>query len=1655
MITSTEILFRVVLFELLALLLLGLALFCRRFSGQPVERIRITQFGYFAVFAAFVLVATSIVPGLFHLSLPEAPAVDRDPVAENLEESSIDPVFLSDAAPRPVTDRIELLQAEPITIPPVASYQPASEKISEDPFVPETEPPETAAKSLVSDENERQSSSWPRLLCAILLGPPCLLFLRDATAWLKLRRILARSQSAPVFVWECFREIQGDSAMRVRIRTTTEIDTPFVFGLFRPVLLLPQSLCDSAEGDNRRLRAGLAHEWLHLRRGDLLTWNIVRWFQYPLWLQPFHWMLRTRLLADQDYLADDEGARLLADRSDYAQILFEMARNRISSLRCGVLGMAGRKSGLKHRIEMLFSGGRNMLQKPRLRKILFPALVLAAITLLGATVRFGEETVASTDPPTMQALSITRENGLFEVKGILYDGGCKPVPDASILLYKEKNSGPSEIVDEETPVRTASDGSFRVTAQKMFCILAVSKDKRDFFLHMIPGDPGKADPEERSPVAQLKRGEKLTGDVVDGNGKPVEGATVGYYAQHRIGGFGRSDKSGKFDLYYPQGPELISLFAMKSKAGFDYKSFRPEIDEEAKQTERPLIDFSQPFTLALTGARDVRIKAQWNDGTSAPGITIAPWLLRNPDQGVGLDIRQFNFAFLQYFERKTTDKDGIVQFDWIPDWAEKMDLFYADFPWWTPSIPWKRLDLDFRSGKTETILVLHRAFKASGTVRYPDGKPAEGITVKYNGVNLERDYKRRDAKTDANGRYEIEIEPEAACVLSVVNDDWGALPYNPLVVNSKTRPDELQNLDFTLRKTVPVRGNVVFGPEKKHLTGLKIGFSVMGKTDLGLPPEKQLTPVEGRPRRGDEEGSGGPDLNYSLGFGRVSIDESGNWSKRLGPGEYSIHIHENTIGRTGHIRNLLPDDTKLVVPEDAGGEIVLNLNAEASGNGRLSGQVLLADGTPATGATLVGAFHSNGRSINSTTPDFSAKTDAEGRFDAPRTLEPMWLSLKSGDGSQQALLSLDEKIEAFEEPVRLRPLGSVTGRVVDMRGNAVSNLDIFYGTPVYGLFGNDDWHDKRQGFPPRIISTLRFGGTVKADADGRFRIDSIIPDSDCYIGYRAAMKEQRYGNDTFQLAKVRLERPGENRDLGDCRINPMSLEGWIAPEPDKMPKFTVRLLDDITGKPVARQRVEIGWVRKQSEKDGTKETVSVAPSRTPPGKISLFSEQNLNTNEDGKVEFTLPEQAVTDDPAEIRLQIVCFHARWYRSVQKTWVLPAYRTVHTIIDGPFTENRDFTFRSIPYSVVRGKILDPDGNPVAGVPVHLNETVLKHDGSKQSPKGAETITDAEGVFQTIIDPDFVRGSIECNAPGFMPCRFEFDKLDPGKIEQWTFTVRRGIDVAGQVVDPEGKGIAGVWVNFKRRWNDGEMRATDFSGGSFFGRSVKSGSDGFFVAPSLEREKYLVKVTDKPCCLNAENEETGKEGQPPPIFDRLIFPVLEYDLRSNDGEERNKPGPLEIAGRPTIALNYVMTDETKDCFALIYSDFYFLGRFSDTNDHWFVPTDPQRGMDDRSRATGTVHVPKGNPVTFYGSLVDEHLYKSEGGMAMHRIKPDWSLEYRFGPEGRWITCTADSRANDDPLSLYLQADPGVIEEENQTLELRIRDRKTPIEDKSESTE
>lgn len=139
---------------------------------------------------------------------------------------------------------------------------------------------------------------------------------------LRMMRLLHRVETAPQWVQVLLTELVG-LRRRPRLGTSRQLASAVAVGTLRPRILLPES--SVREGQEAVLQAAMAHEWAHIRHGDLWLLAIERLLLPLFGLHPLFWQLRRCARFDQDLLADASAAE--KHPIHYAQALLAWTRD--------------------------------------------------------------------------------------------------------------------------------------------------------------------------------------------------------------------------------------------------------------------------------------------------------------------------------------------------------------------------------------------------------------------------------------------------------------------------------------------------------------------------------------------------------------------------------------------------------------------------------------------------------------------------------------------------------------------------------------------------------------------------------------------------------------------------------------------------------------------------------------------------------------------------------------------------------------------------------------------------------------------------------------------------------------------------------------------------------------------------------------------------------------------------------------------------------------------------------------------------------------------------------------------------------------------------------------------------------------------------------
>ena len=150
---------------------------------------------------------------------------------------------------------------------------------------------------------------------------------------------------------------------------------PGIFGVFRPVLLLPEGIDERLTPE--QMEAIVAHELCHVRRRDNLAAASHMVVEAVFWFHPLVWWIGARMVEERERACDEEVVRLGNSPQVYAEGILNVCRFYVESPLDCVSGVTG--SNLKKRIEEIMT--RQIAHSLNFgRKLLLAAAGLAAIS---------------------------------------------------------------------------------------------------------------------------------------------------------------------------------------------------------------------------------------------------------------------------------------------------------------------------------------------------------------------------------------------------------------------------------------------------------------------------------------------------------------------------------------------------------------------------------------------------------------------------------------------------------------------------------------------------------------------------------------------------------------------------------------------------------------------------------------------------------------------------------------------------------------------------------------------------------------------------------------------------------------------------------------------------------------------------------------------------------------------------------------------------------------------------------------------------------------------------------------------------------------------------------------------------------------------------
>jgi len=213
--------------------------------------------------------------------------------------------------------------------------------------------------------------------------------------WVRWRRIRAAVRAGSLLNLE----------LPIRAMSSFALLEPGVFGIFRPVLLLPEGI--SGRLTPAQLDAVIAHELCHIRRRDNLIAAMHMFVETVFWFHPLVWWIGKRMVEERELACDEEVLRMGSDPRVYAEGILNVCKLYVESPLVCVSGVTG--ADLKRRIAAIMSN------RPGVRLNLANKVALAAA---GGAALAAPVVLGMMDARVIRAQSATTATERFEVASI-------------------------------------------------------------------------------------------------------------------------------------------------------------------------------------------------------------------------------------------------------------------------------------------------------------------------------------------------------------------------------------------------------------------------------------------------------------------------------------------------------------------------------------------------------------------------------------------------------------------------------------------------------------------------------------------------------------------------------------------------------------------------------------------------------------------------------------------------------------------------------------------------------------------------------------------------------------------------------------------------------------------------------------------------------------------------------------------------------------------------------------------------------------------------------------------------------------------------------------------------------------------------------------
>ncbi len=392
-----------------------------------------------------------------------------------------------------------------------------------------------------------QPAPWPAILAAAQGLTALLVGIWLILGAMQAGRLCRRAIPAAALVHEALQQMAGRQERLPRVLLSPDVPSPMTLGVRRPTILLPANFTTAYNPQS--LYSALAHEWAHIRHGDLRFLILIRGLLLLLVVHPFFHRFCRLIRDDQETLAD--AAAGADNRPQYAAELVKWARQAVghsNTSLAAVLGILESPSQLSRRIVMLLDEGYQVetscSRKWRYRCFAVAAGLILVISL--ATLRPLPSARAAASEQDAQPASAAEKQDeqkkpaetLTYTGQVIDKSSGKPIAGATVTVRREIVAPYEDRIIEEPKYTTDANGKYTFTippeqvAERFLYIELdithpefAAKKGFGYAMGMILKNE-KLGERPFFEKVELYPGEPISGKVIMPDGKPASGMKV-------------------------------------------------------------------------------------------------------------------------------------------------------------------------------------------------------------------------------------------------------------------------------------------------------------------------------------------------------------------------------------------------------------------------------------------------------------------------------------------------------------------------------------------------------------------------------------------------------------------------------------------------------------------------------------------------------------------------------------------------------------------------------------------------------------------------------------------------------------------------------------------------------------------------------------------------------------------------------------------------------------------------------------------------------------------------------------------------------------------------------------------------------------------------